>query len=403
MTSRNTGRNAPPAPYRARLALLEAGVVDRHLDAWAMRKSLDPGGPWRRVYGKLRPRRSPWALLVYDVPGAPTVQVRLLEPGDAGDTGQGLDAVDGGDLGRLEIGPCADDPRLPGLRAVLESLHSPEVVRYHPGHRCTVRGGLGADARFVKVFAADVDDQSEAEERWAASARGLLSFAVARPHGWDPGTLASWYGVVPGEPIENRLTQPEGVLLVHRVGAALGELAVAPLTPARADDAAHQLARTRRALDRAMAADPELTEVLQDAFEHLEQAHARLRPRPLVPIHGAAHLGQWLVDAQGRLGLIDFDRFARGEPEFDLATFVVELRATLGAESRPRLEQALFDGFVDIAGPLDEHRLEVYLVHKRLARAARTAAGLDPDGDRRARELLAELEPALQALAAPGS
>src|ERR687890_674790 len=69
-------------PYRDRLAMLATdGVVEAHLDAWAARRSVDRLGPWRRVYGKLRPGRSPWAVLVYDAVGAPTVQVRLLEGG----------------------------------------------------------------------------------------------------------------------------------------------------------------------------------------------------------------------------------------------------------------------------------------------------------------------------------
>jgi len=34
---------------------------------------------------------------------------------------------------------------------------------------------------------------------------------------------------------------------------------------------------------------------------------------------------QWLVDGDGRLGLVDFDRYALGEPELDIATFLVEL------------------------------------------------------------------------------
>ena len=37
-----------------------------------------------------------------------------------------------------------------------------------------------------------------------------------------------------------------------------------------------------------------------------------------MPVHGAPHQHQWLADGQ-RLGLIDFDRFALGDPELDLA------------------------------------------------------------------------------------
>ena len=187
-------------PYRGRLEVLAAGgVLEAQLDAWAARRSADRPGPWRRVRGKLRPQRSPWAVLVYEAVGGPTVQVRLLEDSDPRDAGAG-GAVRAGDLGPVEIVSCAEDPALPGLPAVLAALDSPRVVRYHPGNRCTVRGGAGPAARYVKVQADGIDDQQEVRARWAASMSGALSFAVAEPHGWDEQTRSSWYGVVPGGP-----------------------------------------------------------------------------------------------------------------------------------------------------------------------------------------------------------
>ncbi|HET6651390.1 MAG TPA: aminoglycoside phosphotransferase family protein [Nocardioides sp.] len=383
------------APYRHRLELLAAGAVEPHLDAWAVQRGLDVAGPWRRTYGKLRPKRSPWALLVYDAPGVPTVQVRLLEADDD----RAVAAADAGDLGRVEVVACADDSALPGLQEVLSSLDSPRVARYHPGDRCTVRGGTDAGARFVKVFSDEADDQVEAAERWQASVSGVLSFAVAEPHGWVERTRSSWYGVVPGAPLEPLLAGPEGERLSRRVGTSLGELAVSGLLPSRVDDSARQLARTRRQLGRGADAVPALTDDFMRALEVLMSAHERLGPASLVPIHGAAHLGQWLVDDAGRLGLIDFDRFAMGEPEFDLATFVVELLATSGARaSGAALRDAVLDGFRSVAGEPDPARLELYLVHKGLGRAARAAAGLAPDGEERARRQLGELAPSLAAL-----
>ncbi len=135
-------------------------------------------------------------------------------------------------------------------------------------------------------------------------------------------------------------------------------------------------------------------------LDRLSRAHDVLGPRPLVPLHGAAHLGQWLVGERGRLGLVDFDRFALGEPEFDLATFLVELHAVSDVRgSGDDLGERLLDGFRSRAGDPDPRRLALYLVHKRLARAARSAAGLRPDGEERARRQLDEVWPALHALA----
>ncbi len=385
----------PRAPYRERLAALaDDSVVVSLLDAWAAEQDLDPPGEWRRIYGKLRPQRSPWALLVFQAGTGLTLAARLLErPERPEDARSGPDHPRAaGLLGWVELLRCTDDPALPGLRPVLAALTAPRVVRYHPGNRCVVHGGAGPSARYVKVFAEDTDDQDEARSRWAASVAGTLSFAVAEPHGWVADSRSSWYGVVPGEPLERRLLAPEAAGLVRQVGRSLGELAVSPLRPRRTDDDARQLARTRRSVARAAAAAPGLEPGLQEVLEVLARAHRRLRPRPLVPAHGAAHLGQWLVAEDGRLGLVDFDRFAWGEPEFDLATFLVELAATSGAPPAGPLRAAVVEGYEERAGTVDEDRLTLYLLHKRLARVARAAAGLRPDGPERAARELVEVQ-----------
>jgi Ser/Thr protein kinase RdoA (MazF antagonist) len=387
-------------PYRGRLEVLAAdGVVENHLDAWAAQRSPDRLGPWRRVYGKLWPQRSPWAVLVYQAVDGTTVQVRLLEGTDprVDDPGGFLPV---GDLGPVEIVPCEADRALPGLATVLAALDTPRVVRYHPGIRCTVHGGAGSAARFVKVYANKVDDQQEVRTRWEASGSGALSFAVAEPHGWDETSRSSWYGVVPGGPVSPELFGPQGTQLAHQVGASLGELASAPLRPTRTDDATNQLVRTKRGLARAAAAAPALAAGLRRASDVLTRAHDRLGARPLVPVHGAAHLGQWLVDDAGRLGLVDFDRFAQGEPEFDLATFVVELRASSrGRPPQEELETAVVDGFRAVAGEVDAQRLALYVLHRQLGRVARTACALRPDAEERAAPRLEELQSPLDRLA----
>ena len=386
-------------PYRGRLEVLAAGgVLEAQLDAWAARRSADRPGPWRRVRGKLRPQRSPWAVLVFEAVGGPTVQVRLLEDSDPRDAGAG-GAVRAGDLGPVEIVSCAEDPALPGLPAVLAALDSPRVVRYHPGNRCTVRGGAGPAARYVKVQADGIDDQQEVRARWAASMSGALSFAVAEPHGWDEQTRSSWYGVVPGGPVHPRLLGPHGAQLARQVGASLGQLATAEVRPTGRVDATGQLARTERALTRATAAAPALAPGLRRASDSLTRAHDRLGARPLVPAHGAAHLGQWLVDDTGRLGLVDFDRFAWGEPEFDLASFVVELTGASPGQPTAELETAVLDGFRAVAGEPDDQRLALYVLHRQLVQVARTACALRSDAEERAAPLLEKLQRPLERLA----
>ncbi|HJR37431.1 MAG TPA: phosphotransferase, partial [Nocardioidaceae bacterium] len=136
-----------------------------------------------------------------------------------------------------------------------------------------------------------------------------------------------------------------------------------------------------------------LADELRRAGDALARAHQDLASRRLVPAHGAAHMNQWLVDDDGRLGLVDFDRFALGEPEFDVATFLVELRAESSSLLLPHreLEAAVLEGFRETGGELDDQRLGLYARHKRLAKVARTAAALRPDAEQRATRELAEL------------
>ena len=273
------------------MAALAGGAVEARLDAWAAEHG-EPVGRWRRVFGRLEPGRSPWAVPAYEADGGPTVRVLLGEP------------AAGEPLGPVEIARCTADPALPGLAPTLAALERAEVVRYRPGNRCTVRGRSGGSVRYVKVLARATDDQTDARALWAAG----LPFAVAEPRGWDPRRRASWYGAVPGGPIAPDLLGPGGAAVAGRIGRALGELAGAPLRPAHRRGPADHLARTGRPLTRAAAAVPALADRLRAAREVLARVHDRLPPRPLVPVHGAPHMHQWLVDGAGRLGLAHLDR-----------------------------------------------------------------------------------------------
>ena len=105
------------------------------------------------------------------------------------------------------------------------------------------------------------------------------------------------------------------------------------------------------------------------------------------------------MDDTGRLGLVDFDRFAWGEPEFDLATFVVELTGASPGQPTAELETAVLDGFRAVAGEPDEQRLALYVLHRQLVQVARTACALRSDAEERAAPLLEKLQRPLERLA----
>ncbi|HEX9995220.1 MAG TPA: phosphotransferase, partial [Acidimicrobiales bacterium] len=229
-------------------------------------------------------------------------------------------------------------------------------------------------------------------ELWRAGGAGALGFAVARPDRHDQATGAVWHHEVPGRPVEPLVLGPGAPAVAHRLGEALGRLGRAPVAPVARAGRADQLARTGRAVERAARALPPLAGELRARLAALAAAAGALPPERSVPVHGAPHVHQWLLDGD-RLGLVDFDRFAMGEPELDLATFVAELRS----ERRltvplADLEGALCAGYEAAGRPVDPAVLAWYRSHKLLSKVTRAAWAVRPDGDDRAARHLAALD-----------
>lgn len=372
-----------PSQYAARLAgLATPGVMQQVARAAAGLRAAEigPEREWTREYGRFHPGSDPWAVVVVvsgrqiDVPGA---EVRLV---------LGFAAEGAADLTHPTTGPFTvrrfpEDEDLPALAAVLGTLTDPRIVRYRPGRRCTMRGSTHRGERFVKLVRDPAPElQRDAASLWDARQRGEISFGVAEPFGWDSERRALWQGVVPGADASNIAFGPMGAALCERMGAALGELASSGIEPARLAPASDQRDRTHRALRRVAERIPSLADRVAAVGEAIDARHEHLRPRPLVPTHGSAHVHQWLVDDDGALGLIDFDRFALGEPELDIATFAAELDSE-GSLALPveDLEHALRAGYESVADPLDPERVKLYRTEKRVAKVARTAWAIRAD------------------------
>lgn len=363
------------ARYRSRLA----AVADDALLAAAI-------GMDRlvRLYGRFHPDVSPWAVLAVGVADDHPLRIELHDRAVAG-------TVDHPDLGHVRVLSCTADPALTGLAGVLDQLADARVVRYRPGKRCTVRGVAGGIDRFVKLGPHAESRHSNGVELWRSATNGELGFDVARPLGIDPRRGAVHHGVIAGGWVANALLGRDGDACARRLGRALGTLAASGVRPAATAPPSTQLDRTRRAAKRATDRIPSLGERLSRVLADLELRHGRLRDRLLVPVHGAPHSEQWL-DGGGRLGLVDFDRFALGEPELDIATFLAELDSerslTLPVDT---IERAMVDGFESIGPALDAARLDLYRRHKRLAKITRTAWSLRPEADERAERHLSAL------------
>jgi hypothetical protein len=382
---------AGPWHERHRELLLALGEGEAVVDALARagRGSNDVG--WRRTFGRIELEREHYATLVLESDEDPhtVLLVRAFERRPAGSDAGGAVHVPG--AGWLRIVSFLGDPALTTLTAVIASAKRAAVVRYRPYRRCTLRVEDEGTVRFAKVFADDrgrrIHDAGLA--LWASGRRGELPFAVPRPTSYSARTRTAWQEEVAGEPAVAHLYGARGAAVARSMGAAAGALTRTRIVPPDTYDGAAQLADSRRKVAQLVRLVPRLAPAVDDLLRALRELHAAAPGRPPRPIHGAPHANQWLLRGD-RLGLVDFDRLALGDPERDAATFVAELdfedRTSVPVEE---LNRAFLDGYQDTAGGLDPSLLRAYRAHKRLAKALRTARALRPDGDERAERHLA--------------
>lgn len=384
------------ARYRERLAALaENGiVVDAVIEA-AKRLRWPAEDSWLRTKERFEPDAEPFALCVYASVGLPQRLVRV-EVFTARPPRRELDdcVIRAGTAGWLLVTRFPSDPKLPALPKLLAGPGRRTVVRYHPYRRCTIRVDCDGRSRFVKVYADDRGERVHADgvELWRAERRGELGFAVARPERFDPSTRAVWQGTIGGERITPRLYANGGEALAHRIGRASASLSRARLRPRGVLDAKAALARAAGRCAELERRVPKLGHEARRLLAQLERVQAAAAPGEPRPVHGALHPSQWLDDGS-RLGLVDYDSIALGDPELDAATFLADLdvqdRERVATD---RLNAAFLTGYESVAG-LDAALVRAYRAHGRLGRAVKIARALCPDGDEKAaRRLRSALE-----------
>jgi hypothetical protein len=389
------------ARYRERLQVLanDAAVITVAESSSLWRRRGFASRRWVRTHARFEPDHDPFVSLVYEAQGAPQAIVRM-------EVFEGFPRIDSAGqaltfdrrIGWLRITPFPCDPVLTTLGDVLESPGEATVVRYRPYRRCTIRFDHGEHTRFAKVFPDEGGARVHADGQtlWKAASHGRLGFLVAQPHRWDGTTHTLWQEELPGIPAAPVLFGAEGAELASRMGRAAASLVCSELRPSEVFDGEVQLQRSMRYGEDLVRRIPQLQADVETLLTTLTETHAALGDRPLRPIHGAPHPQQWLIAGE-RLGLVDFDRFALGDPELDVATFLGEL--DFEEELRVPVEQlakAFLAGYESVAGRLEPRLLMAYRAHKRLAKAWRSARTVRPDGDQRAQRNLGRANDALR-------
>jgi len=274
------------------------------------------------------------------------------------------------------------DRRLPAL-ALLAARGDTTLVVHRPERRAVVR--LSGGAHFAKVVRPErVDGLLRGGRVVPAAAR----IATPRVDLVDASCGLVVSDAVAGTALHDRFGDVDAPAAWRAAGAALRRLhdSLATLDPAGLPrhDAAVEAAVVTNWLERVSRFRPAVAAALRTAAQ---DALARLAE----PAAGAALLHRdWhdknvLVDDAERVGMIDLDTLALGEPALDLANALVhlELRAQQGrctATTAEACAAGLLDGYAP--APAMRARLHAYVVATRVrlvcVYAFRPGAELDP-------------------------
>lgn len=245
----------------------------------------------------------------------------------------------------LEQSIRAHAPAYSDLR--IESCR-PQVLRYHPGLRCTIgyhltytsdRASGQSWPTFVVAKTYDGEKGRNAydcmQALWDSPLARSAAVRIAEPLAYVPELKLLVQGPIPAEQtlqelLESALHADTLEMLadlddyMRKAAIGLAELHSAGVGIGKVHDWKDELAGVRAFVQRLAVAVPGLARAATPLFTRLE-ALATLCPSDSpVPTHGTFRPSQVLLD-QGQIGFIDFDSFCQAEPAMDLALFRVAM------------------------------------------------------------------------------
>ncbi len=235
---------------------------------------------------------------------------------------------------------------------------TPEVMRYHPGSRCTVRYGLeyapgsetGPAIVVAKTYRGDKGKTAFAgmTALWSTELASGRVVRLAEPLAYVPALRLLLQGPIAEqetlkelvrssvfEPSPEKLDRlarevdkvAEGLAALHASGVSLGE-------SLSWED---ELAEVREILDRLIPTLPGIVDAATPLLAVLQRLNGACPRDAGVPTHRSFRPAQILLN-QGDVGFIDFDGLCTAEPACDVALFRASLRkAAAEAPSRTGL------------------------------------------------------------------
>jgi aminoglycoside phosphotransferase (APT) family kinase protein len=269
--------------------------------------------------------------------------------------------------GMLILQRAGADRKLPGLAPLL-SRPGATLLVHRPERRAVVRLAAAGGPQYARILPPERLAAGLQNADTAAAALQGGPFAVPELLAADPVAGVARYAALPGQPLAALLDRPALPDLIQTIGAALRTLHIAPPAALHLHSAQAEIDVCTGWINHTTALAPRLGPYLHERLA-LVQAALKEPAEPLRLIHRDLYDKQLFVAAGGRLGLLDFDTLAVGEPALDLGNLIahLELRALQGCLS---LEQAQYaaaaflKGYQPAAPTL--RRLPAYLAAARL-------------------------------------
>jgi hypothetical protein len=264
--------------------------------------------------------------------------------------------------GILVLFPAGRDDHLPALRELLADRVNRLLV-HRIGRRAVVTGYASGGAYHKVLPPKKVAGVIRAFQE--AAARLEPRVAVPRLIAADPTGVTTW-SRIPGECIEH-LSGADFLSANRSAGQALAALHASSASDLNHHPAPSEAAVLRRWHDRLRTFDPAHAARIENEVLEATDQLASPSDRAPMPIHRDFHPKQVLIDG-GRVGLLDFDMLAAGEPELDVANWLEHLGRrgdgrVPGGEGHGRAAEAFLAGY---GRELDGPRLDLYIRASRL-------------------------------------
>lgn len=270
----------------------------------------------------------------------------------------------------LVLQPNGVDPRLPALAALLETAGS-RLLSHRPGRRAVVSWDSPEGVRFAKALRPSRSAHViEAHRRVLSLPKRAFDVAAIHTASCDQGVLVTT--AIDGICLHDMPTDDPGALLnaYRAVGEGLRSLHVPAPTGVAVHDAEAESSMLATRVECVRVFAPNL---YASVDTHAKRVCDHLRAHSAQPtlVHRDLYDKQVVVCGEGRIGLLDFDTLAAGEPEIDLANMLahLELRVLQGTLSRELAELAateFLEGYGQSSAAAESSRITAYLDASRL-------------------------------------